>query len=357
MRVLFLIGLMALCTVINAAASEYQPYADIQSITYSQPISIASMLGEWNPPFKGGDRALTYNKAELGVMGNGWQLGVFKRYDYLLTFSRQTARLYYLTDNHLPLEPGTQFPLRIEAHQQLSRGLRLGFNRRLSASLKIGLAASYLQGQALIDGKLKGNALVTAATDYDFQFDTDYTYSRDVLFERHVRAPQGDGYSLDLKLDWQANERLHGQLGIVDLIAKIYWNNAPYTTATASSATKTYDEDGYVRYQPSISGYESNQDFVQDLPRKIFLSAQYQWSRDRELLAEVQDLSIRRFTSIGMGWRQSADSRLQALYNITARALSLRYLHKQLRLEVGSDHWDVNQARYFVLQIGYNHSL
>lgn len=357
MRFLFLLGILALCTATSASANEYQPYTTLQSISYSKPIAIASMLGEWNPPFKGGDKALTYNKAEIGVIGNGWQLGIFKRYDYSLEFSRQTAELYYLTENHLPLEAGKEYPLRIEARHQLSRGLRLGFQRKLVPALKVGLAASYLQGQAFIDGNLKGSAQVTTEKDYDFQFDTEYAYSRDVLFGRHANAPRGSGYSLDIKLDWQPNARFAGQLAIVDLMAKIYWQDAPYTIATASSATKTYDENGYVRYKPAISGFESNKNFVQTLPRKIFLSTQYHWTRDTDLLAEAQDLDIQRFLSIGAGWRQSQNSRLQGLYNITAKALTLRYLRGRLRLEVGADHWDADRARYFVFQLGYNHAL
>ena len=357
MRFQFLIGILICYTASTAAADDYRPYTTLQSINYSQPISLASMLGEWNPPFKGGDKALTFNKAEIGVMGNGWQFGIFKRYDYFLKFSRSTAELYYLTENHLPLEAGKNYPLRIEARHQLSRGLRLGFQRNISPSLKVGLAASYLQGMELVDGKLDGNAVSTGDKDYDFQFDVDYTYSRDVLFERHTPAPQGDGYSLDLKLDWRPTMRFTGRLTVIDLLGKLYWKDAPYTVATASSDTKTYDSDGYVRYKALISGYESNKDYVQKLPRKIFISTQYQYSDSTELLFEAQDLVIQRFTSLGAGWRQAQDSHLQGLYNFTAKAVTLRYSNNNLLLELGSDSWNVDRARYFVLQFAYHHAL
>ena len=338
----------------NAAADELQPYATLQSLSYSEPIAISSMLDQWSPPFKGGNTALTYDKAEVGISGQGWQLGVLTRYDYLMTFTDQTAELYFLTKNHLPLATGKTYPLRIDVRNQFSRGLRLGFQRQMTSSLHAGAAISYLQGISLTEGSIQGSALVTANNDYDFHFNTNYVYSRDVLFGRDVQAPQGNGYSLDVKLDWQVNKRLAGQLTVVDLLGKLYWNNAPYTTATASSATKTYDADGYVRYNPAISGFESNKDFVQTLPRKIFVATQYQWNAKAELLAELQDLDIVRFASVGAGWLLPGGRHLQGLYNITAKALTLRYQQGQLRLELGSDKLNLHQARYFALELSYH---
>lgn len=341
--------------VMNATADEYLPYTTLQSVTYSQPVSIDAMLDEWGPPFKGGDKALTYNKVEVGVAGQTWHLGVLSRYDYLMTFSNQTAELYYLTKNHLPLDTGKTYALNIEVHQQFSRGLRLGFQHQITSSINAGISLSYLEGIALTDGAINGSALVTDDKDYDFNFDVDYVYSRDALFSREVQSPQGKGYSFDIKLDWQANEALSGQLTVIDLLGRIFWDNAPYTIATASSSTKTYDADGYVRYKPLASGLEANRNFTQRLPRKIFASASCLWNEETELLVEMQDFEIARFTSIGAGWKFSERIRFQGLFNITANALTLRYQQQKLRFEIGSDnYWNIHRGRYFNLLLSYN---
>jgi hypothetical protein len=352
MRILFTVLLLIPVTV--ATAGEYRPYVSVQSITYSQPIAIDALDKHWNAPFKGGETALTYNKAETGVAWKDWQLGIFRRYDYLLEFSRQTAELFYLTENHLPLEVGKEYPLHIEARHHVSRGLRLGFRHKMNPSLSLAVSASYLQGLALTDGQLNGTAQATAEKDYDFQFNTDYAYSRDVLFERHVNAPQGNGYSLDLKLDWQPNRFFSGRLFIVDLMAKIYWNNVPYTTATATSDVKTYDDDGYVRYHPSISGLESNRDLIQDLPRKIFLEANYQWTQELGLIAQVQDFEIQRFTQLGADWTLQKRHKIMTLFNIQAKALTLGYQHEQFLIELASDAFKFNRARYLSLKLAFN---
>lgn len=340
-----------------AMAGEIQPYTIVQSINYSQPVSVAALFGDWHPPFNGGDTALTYNKAEAGVTWDDWQLGLFKRNDYRLEFSRDMADFYFRTKNRLPLDTGRTYYLRIRAQQQVSHGLRLGYRHQFESGIFLGVAGAWLQGDALTDGHLDGQASAISATDYDFQFDTNYVYSRDVLFERDVNAPQGDGYSVDINLRWTLNEYFAAQLEVTDLAGEIRWKHAPYTTATATSATKSYDENGYVRYAPAISGYESWKNFTQTLPRKIFLVAQYRWTTVTELVAEYRDLKIQQFTAVGMGWRLLEGHRLQGLYNLSANALSLRYAWEALRVEVASDDWRLNRAHYFAFQFAYHHTL
>jgi len=338
----------------GVSADEYRPYIAVQSISYSEPIAIKSVLGEWQGPFRGGSKAFTYDKVETGVRWGNWQLGVLSRIDYQLEFSSETAELIYLTENRLPLEVGREYELRIKALHNYSRGLRLAYQHKFSPRIKAGLATSYLQGKAFTDGSLQGRARVLAEKNYDFQFDTDYFYSRDVLFERDMMAPTGDGYSLDFNFDWRPNKFFTAKLDIIDLVGRMYWDNAPFTTAIASSNTKTFDEEGYVRYEPAISGRESNKNFTQILPRKIFIATRYQWSPGVELLAELQDYKVARFTSVGAGWCFNHNNCFQSLYNTTVKALSLRYQGTLLRVELASDKLKLERARYFSLQLSFN---
>ena len=345
---------MLIAIAAHVGAEEYLPYVDVQSVSYSEPIAIKSMVDKWQSPFIGGSKALTYDKAEVGFRWRKWQLGVVERYEYLLEFASPTAELIYLSENHLPLKVGKEYELRIKAQQQYSRGLRLGYRQKLSPTFTAELAASYLQGKSFTDGGIRGAAQVTAEKEYDFQFDADYFYSRDVLFSREVNSPDGSGYSLDLKFDWHPNKRVSAQLNIVDLMGKIFWSDAPHTNATATSATKTFDADGYVRYDPAISGLESNKNFTQTLPRKLFFAGKYQWSTNAELLAEIQDFGIVRFVSMGAGWCHNHIDCYQGLYNATAKAISLRYLGRGLRVGLACDDLNLNRARYFSAQISFD---
>ncbi len=357
MRFQFYFILLLLVSISTAQARDYKPYVTVQSIAYSSPIAIKAIGDGWKQPFYGGDNALTFNKLETGVYWQDWQLGYLERCDYLLEFSPQTVEFIYLTKNKRPLEIGKEYELYIKALHNCSNGLKLGRKKQLTSTLSANLAISYLHNKALTDGSISGTASVTAEEDYDFQFDADYLYARDPLFDRHLgKEPTGNGYSLDVGLDWQPTEKLSAQLDIIDLTSRMYWDDAPYTTATATSETKTYDEDGYLHYDPAITGFESYKRFEQTWPRKIYLAGQYQWTDKLEILAEHQNFDIQHFTSIGAGLWYWQAHHLQGLYNITAEAVTLRYMWKQLHIELGGDKTEINKVRYFVFQLSYNHA-
>ncbi len=332
-------------------ADGLRPYIVVQSIAYSEPFAIKFMLNKQQAPFNGGSKAFTYNKVETGFQWGNWQLGVLERLDYQLEFSSETAELIYLAENRLPPERDREYELRIKAKHNYSRGLRLAYQHRFSSWLDIGMAASYLQGKAFTDGTVQGRAEITADNNYNFQFDADYFYSRDVLFERDVESPDGNGFSLDFRLDWRPSEYFTVQLDVVDLVGRMFWENAPFTTAVALSDTRTLDEEGYVRYNPVIEGTESSKSFTQILQRKIFVAAKYQLLPSFGLLAELQDYDIVQFTSVGAEWCYSSHSCFQALHNTTIDALSMRYQGRRIRIELASDKKDLDQARYVVVQL------
>ena len=336
------------------AADEYQPYLAIQSVSYSEPVTLKFMLGERQTPLKKGNKAFTYNRAEVGFRWGNWQFGVLERLEYLLEFSPETAELIYLAENRLPLEEGREYELRIRAQHNYSHGFRLAYRHTFSSSINVGFAASYLQGKAFTDGALQGNATVLGEKNYEFQFDADYFYSNDILFERDIAPPSGNGYSLDFNVEWRPSKYFTAQLDVVDLAGEMFWDNAPFTTATASSDTQTFDEEGYVRYDPAVSGFESNKNFTQTLPRKIFIATRYQWSPSFGLLAELQDYKVARFTSVGAEWCYRHNNCFQSLYNTTIKALSLRYKGHGVQVELASDELDLDQARYFALQLSFN---
>lgn len=351
-RLILLSVLVTFATYVGA--NEFPLYVAAQSISYSEPVTLKFMLGERQTPLRRGSKAFTYNKVETGFRWGNWQLGVLQRLDYQLEFSSETAELIYLVENRLPLEVGREYELRIKALHNYSRGLRLAYRHKFSSRINVGLAASYLQGKAFTDGTVQGSATVLAEKDYEFQFETDYFYSRDILFERDVKSPSGNGYSLDFNVDWRPNKHFTAQLDVIDLVGKMFWDNAPFTTATASSNTRIFDEEGYVRYNPALRGEQRNKNFTQILPRKIFIATRYQWSSSVGLLAELQDYKVARFTSVGAEWCYNHNNCFQSLYNTTVKALSLRYQGHGVRVELASDKLDLDQARYFVLQLSFN---
>ncbi len=344
----FLLALLFLSRTL-VHAEEFSTYVLFDSFAYSEPVAIKAIVDDWDAPLHTGDIAFAFARAEIGAGWNQWRLGVFRRYDYYYEFSPDTAYLKHRSENNLPLNTGEQLDIYLKANTIVANGLSLSHTLTLS-EVDLGIRVSYLKGKVLTSGSLSGNAEVLAENDYDLEFDVDYFYSEDELFDREVIGPDGDGYSIDINIDWSPGDNWNFNLTANDLLAKIFWKNAPRTIATGSTDTKEFDENGYVVFNPVISGLETNQDYTQTLPRKIHFTTAY--NRDDYLmLFEVQDFEIKRFYSIGAGFNKNNNERMTVFYNITAQALKFDYRNQWLSFAVASDELQLHKARTFALEL------
>lgn len=334
---------------VSLHAEKYNPYLSFESFAHSEPIAIKAITKQWDAPLHNGDMALAFGRAEIGVGWNQWRLGVFRRHDYFYEFSPDTAYLKHSSENNLPLDTGKQLDIYIEANSIIANGVSLTHSFVL-AKANVDVRLSYLKGRELTSGQLAGNAEVLAENDYDLMFDVDYFYSEDELFDREVVRPQGEGYSVDINIDWSFDSRWNFTLTVNDLLAKLFWKNAPRTMATGNTATKVYDEAGYVVFNPVISGLETDQNYAQTLPRKISFKTEYTLG-EQLLLFEFQDFEIKRFYSIGAGFMPYENHHVNLFYNVTASALKVHYQNQWLTFSVISDEWEFHKARTFGVEL------
>ncbi len=329
-----LVALLLMCE--NTMADlQIQSYIRADSFSYSEPVPVYGYFNNWKTPYSGGGRALTYNTVESGIRKDSWELGLVARYDYAMRFSPDTADLYYHIENHLPLDPGRRYAIDLNAEHFSATGLRLGYNFSPHPNFDIGLGLTYLAGQQLIDGTLRGAATALAANDYNYNLGVDYNYSKDVLFKRDVSAPSGQGYSVDMHMDWRTGD-LKTHLDITDLLARLYWNNAPFTTATATSDTKSYDSNGYVVILSALSGVESNHRFVQKLPLRAKLDAQYPLGVKFSVIGQIYFTQLKTFVQAGTSYRL-ASGQLQVLFNPDIHAATLGFARDTWSVSVTSD--------------------
>ncbi|MDA3878235.1 MAG: hypothetical protein PF483_14270 [Halothiobacillus sp.] len=249
-----------------AATQDWAPYVRIESMTYSQPNSIKSALQEWHGAFSGGTRQWTFNTVESGVETHDWSLGVFYRKDYNLQFSRGTAEAYYLLKNKAPLPIGKHYQLDLTAASFAAKGIRATWRIVPSSRLQMRLGLSLFSASSLINGSIQGSGTALTENSYIYNAAVDYHYSRDYLFKREVNPPSGIGASLDFGFSAKIRPWLRVRGHVDDLLGGIWWKNAPYTVASASSNRESYDASGNVHFAPLISGYEgTTQHYMQRL--------------------------------------------------------------------------------------------
>lgn len=276
-------ALVALTLVMHCSAlyanDSLGVYFKLESFTYSETVPIDAALHEWETTdFESGDRQWSWNWLEMGVQWGHFSLGYLWREEYDLRFSPDTAELYWRTANQLDLAPNTDYEIDLRARHFQASGLRFAFRNHHAftvMALDYQLGFARFEAQDLIDGRLVGRGRTINNRDYDYVAELNYHYSEDRLFERQVEAPSGTGYAVDLAL--QAEYRQH-RLSVVatDLVGAIYWRDAPYTEGTLNSDNKRYDASGYVRVNPTLSGYEGVSDeFRQPLQTRITADYDY----------------------------------------------------------------------------------
>ena len=256
--------------------------------SYSEASSLSSIAGEWNDGVGKGDKAWLLLRLTAGYEFGPYSLQAIMRDDTFYRFANDTARFVYLTENHLPLDPNQQFRLLIIPDKLSSRGLRFGIRHAFSDDFKLAAHVSLLQPTRLIQGRLDGQAQALGSNDYDFNFTSDLVYGEDPLFERETDGLKGLGYSIDVSGDFRINERWQVDFQLFDLASEVRFDNAPYTQATATSDIKQFGDDGYLTYDPAISGLDGYRSYRYRFEPQLRTALHFQLGRDSIALEHRQ---------------------------------------------------------------------
>jgi hypothetical protein len=292
------LSLSSLLFAATANAAAIEPYLRFDSFSHSEPVAIHSFITRWQGLLDSGHDAVTHNWFEAGVCYGVLCVASLQRLDYEVKANRDTAQFYYLTRNHLDLPVGVPFNLDLRAYEARSRGLRLAYKPKPSDGLSLEFGLSILDAVELINGSLSGQATVNGPKDYDFSAQVGYTYSKDALFSRETPRPDGSGFSLDVTALWQINKQFSAQAQLRDLYGYLDWKQAPFTIATATSANKTFDTDGYVTYHPTLSGIEGNADYHQRLHPHALLGADWKWTPSNTLGIRARLTEVNNYLSV-----------------------------------------------------------
>ena len=342
------------CSMQAVAADQQKLFIDVSSFNVNESTSIYSLTGAWNEGVGDGDEAVSSGRILLGVKQDQYSLALIQRFDRYYRYSNATVDLLYTTENHQPLTPGKEYPLSIEAHNASSSGLMFEYHWQPNAYWTINPAISLLKPQTVQLGKLKGQAIATAAGDYDFSFISDMVYDSDPLYDRRVDGISGDGYSVDLKLSYDADSRWGIDLALNDILGELNIPDAPYTLAQASSDNKHYDENGYVVYDPVISGKEGYRDCVFEFKTQIHLNLKYRLDDINTLVFQHHDLG--RFNYQQIDWMrnlQEAEISMQLLPLL--KALGLSYRNQRFSAGVIADHLNYKKMKVFGFQLQYGY--
>ncbi|MFT6433364.1 MAG: hypothetical protein ACJAVI_001406 [Candidatus Azotimanducaceae bacterium] len=321
---------------------DWKVFTQLNLFAYSAPVSIDKFANNFDAPLESGDTAFTHNQIEAGVQWNEWRVSYVQRFDYVTSFTEDTALYHHSVKNNIPLATNREYQLLLDVERLTASGLKLGYTWDVRDDLSFDIAFAYYNelsglqsGKAAIDGDLEpitdqliadaeaildgvdaGNRdlspLLTLVQDVNAKLLIDYYYD-DPKFNEPIYAkpvvtgppnpvisgvdfsePNGSGYSLDLGVNWQVTEQLNLDLKLFDVVNNFSWENAPYTLATFDLNSTLIDAIGVS--QDFVNGLIVtpndiidrqlgvtiiNQDYDQELPWRANLRASY--SLDKEL--------------------------------------------------------------------------
>ncbi len=240
------------------------------------------ILDKWDGHFKPNrhNTADACWKADSGVIYKRWRVAVFYRGELFIKTNKDTVEILRMVNLKQDLSAGRNFAIDLKANGFSAAGLEVSRGFPLDGILKglsAGFTARYLRGEKIQSGTISGRVTPEASKSYDFELFLDYVYDENYVYERRDEGSSfsGDGHSLDFGLRYNMNDRFNAGVLIRDVMGRIYWRNIPYTTADATSKIKSYDEDGYQQFRPTIRGYESHKDYMQRIPLKTDIDISY----------------------------------------------------------------------------------
>lgn len=338
-------------------ANEYpvQPYFITDSFSYSETVPIETAIHGWKgDDFQSGERQWTWNWFELGVQYQHWAVGIVQRYDYDLRFSKETADFYWQVANKNDLPIDKRYDLDLQVNGVYSSGVRFSYFDKLNDTFDYRVGLTYLQANYLLDGRLTGNATAVSNSDYDFQATVDYHYTEDVIFDRIVDEPKGKGFALDFAFSYQVTPATHWQFQVRDLLARLYWQNAPYTEGSATSDRKEYDENGYVSFNPVLQGFEGiSHTYVQTLQARWYSKINHQLSADYAAVIQYRYQYDHGLFSLGGNYKISDGHSLGVSYWPINQTLEINWDYRKVKLAVAADAFKSSAVNTFWLSFSY----
>ncbi len=334
------------------AFAKIQVYTKFDSLIYTPSQPYQNFESNWTSPYQKASHALQHNWMEIGVKYNHWGIS-FLRQDFAeMRFSPDSGRFYWLTDNRQSLEMNYSYEIDIEVHHASMQGLRIFYENHLFTNLKMQFGISLLQGKRLFVGRLQGRISPLASNDYEYDnIQVDYFYSKDILFDREIDAPKGNGASLDWQLLWQRNRKTHLLLEVRNLYGFIDWKQTPHTVAKVTSDNKEYDENGYVIVHAMLEGQHYIRDYHQKLLPMVKFRSLYQFADQYSLLFELLYNKYNNFPALGFTRFSGSSSQVEIFYILNAEALGLRYENKWGHLGISSDNVIPEKSRYFSINL------
>jgi hypothetical protein len=311
-------------------------------------------------PREGRNLGVSYARADVSAREASWSVGYFYRHDILLESNRDMTDIVYANKTKTPVAIGRSYDINLAMSGFEAQGVRLDkaltWQTQHACYATVGVGASLLKGQRSRMGQAHGNALSTA---------TGYTYNLNMTDADSNKIypfmPSGEvssiGYALDLglRLQWQDGKRL--DLAINDLAGEIRWRNLPLTTMDANSSTATRDAQGYILFNPTVSGQNSRADLTQKLDTKGSVQFHAPLSKGVSANLGTEWIKDNLFPRLGLEYTASHELGVMADYDTRFKTFGLGVTWRDAYLTARTQNLNFDKARGYGVNVGITRRL
>lgn len=271
------------------------PYAQADFRAWSNGVPVLDIDGPWAQgydPRSGPQRAYQAMQVEAGAAiqwpwwpdAGTWRLGVLARSEAYVALSGPGAQVAY----HYQSRQDPATPQAFDAHADVlswrGRGVALhgpqwplGPWASLTWSASVQWLALQRLRHTLVDGQVR--YLGAGGYDHQLQIQDDSATARPPFLP--APASQGAGQTLSLSLRWQASPDIVWSAQAQDLWSRLHWADLNALQARLDTQVSSKTVDGYIDYQPELTGQYTPHRVATRIPRA--LAVQGQWQRPEGL--------------------------------------------------------------------------
>jgi hypothetical protein len=357
----FLVGNLLFITTLQAGVLQFVDVtanltgktfkSDFRLFMANDPVSIDEFLhdfgGEYTP--EGGENiALLDSRFDIGFVHDSYYLGYFYQYNLFVDTDKDFTDLFYAVKNKNDLEVGKEYALDLDILGIKQSGLLLSKSVKLYEDkqyvVRFGGAGYLSYAYDMQDGSMHGRAKASDVKDYNLDVSSSYYFTKNYLYGLSVEAAHGLGYGFHLGFSVEdTNRALKFRVLANDLFSKVSWKDLPYSKISLKTANKSYDEQGYVKYAPTISGLEKYVDYTQDLEPKYNLQASAKL-KDTEFSAGVDLAYGENFPYLKINQKLSSTDTIEAMYESRFGSFGVGYGYKNFKLSIMANEFSDNSS-------------
>ncbi len=305
----------------------------------NDPLSLKEFFNDWQgkyTPKNTQNIALLDSRLDVGGRVEDFYVGYFYQYNVLIDTNRDFTDFLHSVKNKNDLINGRVYTPKLDIASIKQNGLLLSKSLKIFEDDKytFGLGgAFYLSyGLEMQDGTVNGSITSASTKDYDVTASSSYHYTHNYLYDLDVKNAYGYGYGSHLGLYFEHKGHLLKIKFLVnDLASRMYWKNLPYSKILLKTKNKSYDESGYVKYAPSISGLEQYGNYTQTLSPSYKFESSFK-IKDTTFIGGIEHKYKINFPYLKMVYKFSQIQTFDIMYESRFGSFGFGYGYKWLKV-------------------------